>query len=142
MPSSNIEIVRGLYDAFLRGDMTTVLEGLSPDSTWALVGREEDLPFAGPRKGRDGAAEYFRQLADTLEITLFEPQKFLAAEDKVFSWGNWKWRMRRNGVAGEHEWLNVFTLRDGLVSSWRGYVDTAHLAAALHASAPDIRAAS
>lgn len=143
MVSSNIEIVRSLYDAFLRSDTATVIQGLSPDSTWAFVGREQDLPFAGLRKGRDGAAEYFRQLTDTLEITLFEPQKFLAAEDRVFVWGKWQWRMRRSGLGGEQDWLNIFTLDGGLVTAWRGHVDTAHLAAAFNAAPETVmRAAS
>ena len=142
MPSSNTEIVRGLYDAFMRGDLDTVLDGVSPETTWSLVGRQEDVPFAGLRKGKTGVAEYFRVMADTVDINAFQPREFLAAEDKVFAWGDWQWTMRRNGVGGKDEWLNVFTLKDGKVISWRSHTDTAHLAAAWHAPKAAKRAAN
>jgi hypothetical protein len=71
-------------------------------------------------------------MGETVEIRSFEPQTFLAAEDKVFIWGHWSWTMRGTGISGENEWLHVFTFRDdGMVSSWRGHNDTALLAAAL-----------
>jgi uncharacterized protein len=133
MPSSNTEIVRGLYSAFLRGDLDTVMDGLSPEATWTFVGRQEDVPFAGTRHGKAGAAEYFRVLADTVEISAFEPRELVASDDKVFADGDWKWTMRNNGVGGSDEWHHVFTFKDGKVASWRCYTDTAHLAAAAHA---------
>lgn len=140
MPSSNIEIVRGLYDAYLRADLDTILNGMSPDATWALVGRQEDVPFAGLRHGKTGASDFFRIMGETVDVSAFEPREFLAAEDKVIVWGDWQWAMRHNGAGGKGEWLHVFTFKDGKVTAWRSHTDTAHLAAALHA--PAQRAAS
>jgi hypothetical protein len=142
MPSSNIEIVRGLYDAFLRGDLDTVMEGVSPDATWVFVGRQEDVPFAGTRHGKAGAADYFRVLSETVEVNAFEPRELVASEDKVFARGDWQWTVRRNGVGGSNEWLHIFTLGDGKVTTWRCYTDTAHLAETWHASEAAKRAAS
>ncbi|MDB5523163.1 MAG: hypothetical protein JWM58_926 [Rhizobium sp.] len=143
MPSSNIEIVQNIYDAFLRGDIPTVVEGLSPDATWALVGREQDVPFAGIRNGKTGATDFFRILAETVDVGSFVPREYLAAEDKVFVWGDWQWTVRRNGVGGKAEWLHVFVMKNGKVTSWRSHTDTAQIAATLHApaSGTDRRAA-
>lgn len=134
MTTTNTQIVQNLYGAFKRRDIQTVLESLVPDVTWGMVGREQDVPMAGIRHGKAGAADFFRIMAETVEIAAFEPQAFLAAEDKVFIWGHWSWVMRSTGCPGENEWLHVFTLRDGKIVSWRGYNDTAQLAAASRAA--------
>jgi ketosteroid isomerase-like protein len=133
MTAANTETVQALYAAFKRRDIATVLDGLAPDATWGQLGREQDLPMSGLRHGPAGAAEFFRVMAGMVEITAFAPQRFLAAEDKVFAWGTWSWVMRNSGVAGENEWLHVFTFRDGKVAAWRGYNDTAQLALAWRA---------
>ncbi len=134
MSTANTNFVQDLYGAFKRRDMQTVLDALVPDVTWGMVGREQDLPMAGVRHGKAGAADVFRVMAEMVEIVEFEPPTFLAAEDKVFIWGRWRWTMRNNGCAGENEWLHVFSIRDGKVTQWRGYNDTAQLALAYRAA--------
>lgn len=140
MPGSNIEIVREVYDAFLRADIEAVIGRLSADASWSLVGREEDVPFAGLRHGRAGAADFFRTLTDTVDMASFVPREFLSAEDKVFVWGDWEWTMRRTGVSGKDDWLHVFTFRDGEITSFRSHTDTGHLSAAWHA--PELKMAA
>ncbi len=142
MSAANTKLVQDLYAAFKRRDMPAVLDRLSPDVTWGMVGREQDVPMAGIRQGKAGAGDFFRITAETVEIVAFEPQTFLAAEDKVFVWGRWSWIMRNNGCPGENEWLQVFTLRNGKVTQYRGYNDTAQLAAAYRAPAAGKRAAN
>ena len=89
MSAANTKLVQDLYAAFKRRDMPAVLDRLSPDVTWGMVGREQDVPMAGIRQGKAGAGDFFRITAETVEIVAFEPQTFLAAEDKVFVWGRW-----------------------------------------------------
>ena len=142
MSDANIKIVQDIYAAFGRRDIETVLAALAPDVSWGIVGRAEDVPFAGIRHHTAGAGEFFRLLAETQEISRFEPQKFMAAADTVFAWGRYDWTMRRSGVSGVSEWLHVFTIRDGKVVSWRGHQDTAMLAKAYHAAPAAKRAAA
>jgi ketosteroid isomerase-like protein len=142
MSDANIKTIQDIYAAFGRRDIPTVLEALAPDVSWGIVGREADVPFAGVRQGKAGAGEFFRLLAETQEISRFEPQKFMAAGDTVFAWGRYDWTMRRSGVAGVSEWLHVFTIRDGKVVAWRGHQDTAMLADAYHAAPAGKRAAA
>lgn len=72
---------------------------------------------------------------------MFEPMRFIAAEDKVFVWGRYTWTMRRSGVSDTTEWLHVLTVRDGRIRAWLGHNDTAMLAAAYHAGPAAGRAA-
>lgn len=131
MSNDNIDVIKESYAAFKRRDLQAVLDKLSEDVTWGMMGRPEDVPMAGVRHGKAGAADFFRIMSETVDMTSFEPQTFLAAEDKVFVWGHWSWTMRSTGISGENEWLHVFTFKDGKCISWRGHNDTALLAAAL-----------
>jgi len=91
--------------------------------------------------GTAGGAEFFTQLAEAQEFHTFEPLRFLAAEDKVFIWGRYRWTMRKSGVSKESEWLHEITLRDGKMTAWRGHNDTAMLAEAYHAASSAKRTA-
>lgn len=134
MSEANIELVKNGYAAFGRGDIPAVLFEMTPDVVMGIVGRKEDAPFLGMHHGKAGAEEFFRQLGEAHEIHTFEPQRFLAAEEKVFIWGHYRWTMRKSGVSRDTEWLHVITVRDGKISAWIGHNDTAMLAEAYHAA--------
>src|SRR5262249_44821730 len=113
---------------------------LTEDVTWGMVGREQDLPMAGIREGKPGAASFFKTMAETVEVTKFEVLSLVEAGDTVFASGRWTWTMRNNACPGDSEWLHVSTLRDGRAPHSRGYNDTAQLA--LASRAPAKRAAN
>lgn len=128
----NIDLVQRAYAAFGRGDIPGILALMTPDITQGIVGRKEDAPFLGLNRGYDGVKEFFTQLGAAQEIHMFEPKRFLAAEDKVFVWGHYKWTMRKTGVTKHSEWLHELTVSDGKIAAWLGHNDTAMLAAAYH----------
>ena len=86
------------------------------------------------QSGKAGVGEFFRLLGEAHEIHMLEPLRMVAAEDKVFVWGHYRWTMRRSGVGKHSEWLHVLTVRDGKLAAWHGHNDTAMLAAAYHAA--------
>jgi uncharacterized protein len=135
MSEQNLKLVQSVYAAFGRGDIPAVIEAMAPNATIGIVGRRQDAPFLGIfDDGKPGAAEFFKQLAEAHEFHTFEPLRYLAAEDKVFIWGRYRWTMRKSGVSKESEWLHEITLRDGKMTTWRGHNDTAMLAEAYHAA--------
>jgi len=142
MSSANIKLVQDVYAAFGRRDIPGVLDKLAPDVSWGMEGRPEDVPMAGIRSGKPGAGEFFRLLAETQDVTSFEPQRFVAGDDMVFVFGHIRWIMRRNGLAGGNDFLHVFTIRDGMVIAWRGHQDTGLLAEAYHRAPAAKRAAA
>ena len=142
MSNANIKLVQDAYAAFGKGDIPGVFDMMTPDVTIGIVGRKEDAPFFGMHSGKAGAAEFFTQLDAAHAISQFEPQRFLAAEDKVFIWGGYTWTMRNSGVSKDSEWLHVITIRDGKIAAWHGHNDTAMLAAAYHAAPTAKRAAT
>lgn len=142
MSNANIKIVQDCYAAFGRGDVPAILAVLTDDVSFGMVGRPEDVPMAGIHQGKAGAAEFFRCLKETQEITRFSPSDFAANDSNVYVGGSVAWIMNRNGVAGENDWVHVFTFRDGKICAFRGHEDTGLLAAAYHADPEPRRAAS
>ena len=134
MSDANIKRLQDLFSAFQRGDIPTILDALAPDVSWGLAGRPQDIPMLGIRHGKAGASAFFRQLAEVQALTAFEPQRYLAAGDTVFCWGRTAWIMNGNGIAGDNDWLVECTIRDGKVSDFRGYLDTALLTEAYRAA--------
>jgi uncharacterized protein len=132
MSQANLKLVQDAYAAFGRGDVPAVIERMSDNVTIGIVGRREDAPFLGIRNGKAGAGEFFHDLLEAHEIHTFEPLRFLAAEDKVFIWGRYRWTMRKSGVSKESRWMHEITVQDGLMSEWQGHNDTAMLAEAYH----------
>ena len=59
--STNVAVVRQVYEALGRGDVPAVLELLSEDVEWVYQG-PTTIPFAGTRHGRDGVGEFFSLL--------------------------------------------------------------------------------
>jgi len=142
MSNHNIKLVQDTYAAFGRGDIPAILNVMTNDVIMGIVGRKEDAPFLGMNHGKAGVGEFFKQLGDAHDIHMFEPLRFLAAEEKVFIFGHYRWTMRKSGVSKESEWLHVISVKDGKITEWVGHNDTAMLAAAYHAVPSARRAAT
>jgi hypothetical protein len=130
MSNANVTLVRSLYDAFKRGDIAAITDALTPDADWHVHGDPEHFPTLGRWKGPGGAQEFFRLVADNLEVADFSPRDFAAADDKVFVLGRYDWKVRKTGKPVGAEWCHVFTFNNGKVAAFREFTDTAAFAAA------------
>ena len=128
MGNTNIAHVQGLYAAFGRGDVASIVVGLTSDVDWQTVGRQKDFPTLGPRKGAAAVQEFFRLVAENEEFSDFTPREFYAAEDKVFVLGTYSLKIKKTGKPVASEWVHIFTLRDGKVTRFREHTDTAQFA--------------
>jgi ketosteroid isomerase-like protein len=122
--------VRGAYAAYLRADMEAVLGICSEDTEWLACGPADRLPYAGRHRGREQVARYFAILDDKEESNHLVPQEFIVAGDKVIVFGNYSARVNANGRRFETDFVHVFTLRDGKITNFRDYYDTAAAVAA------------
>lgn len=129
----NTQVVRGVYDAFTSGNIAAVLDALTDDVEWCVYGPPE-IPYAGPRHGRDAVAQTFATLNETMEFEHFAPDEFIAQGDQVVAVGSDNRRVRATGQLVENKWAMVFTLRDGKVSRFRAFEDTAAAIAAIRGS--------
>jgi uncharacterized protein len=130
--AQNVDVVQQAYEAFGRGDIPGVLELLTDDVEWTMQGPSV-IPFAGTFRGREGIAEFFTLLDETLEFEQFEPRKFVGQGDTVVVVGYERGLVKPTGRTFEHEWAHVYTLRDGKIATGLFLEDTAALVDALSA---------
>ena len=130
--AQNVDVVQQGYEAFGRGDIPAVLELLTDDVVWTEQGPSV-IPFAGTFRGREGIAEFFTLLDETLEFEQFEPRKFVGQGDTVVVVGYERSLAKQTGRTFEQEWAHVYTLRDGKIATGLFIEDTATMVDALSA---------
>jgi len=131
----NVQTVKEAYAAFERGDITSLLNLVSEDVEWHMPGPSDIIPFAGEFRGREGVGRFFAALGGAEDLEIFEPQEFVAQGDKVVTTGRYRGRIKATGQADDIEFVHVFTVRDGRITNYRQYNDTAPSLAAYSAAA-------
>ena len=130
--STNVDVIRRFYGAFGRGDIPAALDLLADDVEW-IFRAPSVIPFAGTRRGREGVAQFFSLVEETLEFQQFEPREFVAQGDMVVVLGFERNLIKPTGRTFEQEWAHVYALRDGKIAKHQGFEDTAAYVAALDA---------
>ncbi|MEO7672761.1 MAG: nuclear transport factor 2 family protein [Pyrinomonadaceae bacterium] len=120
----NTPIVQEAYQRFESGDIEGILELLSDDIDWT-VPEIENAPFKGLRHGRKAVSDFLDLLAITEEITDFEAREFIEQGDKVVVLGRTTSTVRSTGRHYSTEWVHVCTLKDGKMTGFHEFYDTA-----------------
>jgi ketosteroid isomerase-like protein len=131
--SKNIQTIQDTYAAFGRLDIDALLGMMSNDIDWQFFGPSE-LITTGPRRGKPEVARFFQEVEATWSFEAFEPRQFIAQEDTVVVLGSYRGTAKETGRKFATEWAQVFTLRDGKVTQFREYADTANMADAARKS--------
>lgn len=121
---SNIELVQRAYEAFGRADVPGVLDTMSQDVDWYIPG-PASIPTVGRRRGLSAVGEFFQTLGENQAVESFEPRKFFAHDDMVVVLGHYRWTVRATGRPVECDWVHIFTITNGKVSSFKEITDTA-----------------
>ena len=129
MSNANITLVQGLYAAFGRGDIASLLAAMTSDVDWQTLGPAQDYPTFGQRKGKAAVREFFTQVAATEEFSDFSPRDFYATGDMVFVLGSYAGKNEKTGRGRACAWAHVFTVAGGKVSRFREYTDTTQFVA-------------
>jgi ketosteroid isomerase-like protein len=121
----NITVVKEIYDAVARGDVDAILDRVTDDVDWAAEAAGNAAPWYGQRTGKDGAASFFGDLAQSIEITEFAPHSFAAGDDDVHLLVDWSFRSIATGRDAAMTMHHYWRLRGGKVDHFRGSEDTA-----------------
>ena len=122
MPDA-LNLVQTAYAAFGRGDIPALLNMLTEDVRWQFIG-DRKAPYTGTVTGRDQVGEWFGAVAQADDIQAFEPRQFLVGPDHVTVLGWERTVTKPAGRRFETEWVHVWRLRDGRISSFWGALDT------------------
>jgi ketosteroid isomerase-like protein len=129
---SNIEFVNDLFAAFGRGDIGYVIDAHADDIVMeAPVSRTSTLPWAGARTGRRELVEYFETMAAHVRPEAFRDVVFTASGDRVVVEGSNAGTVPASGERYDHDWVMVFTIRDGKVARFRHFYDPGDIEVAM-----------
>ena len=110
----NIEVVKKGYEAFMSGDMETLMSLLDDNIEWIQPGQSA---VSGTYHGKSELGEYISRLAE--KSTTVNPHRFIADGDTVVV-------LSETTSGGEtSQDADVFTLRDGKLVRAQLYADTA-----------------
>lgn len=88
MSQENVEVARGVFDAWKAGDMEAVRDLYDPD---VIVRPLPDWPEPGPFVGRDAVMRQWEQMREALNADVVEPiSDFIDAADRVVVRQAWR----------------------------------------------------
>jgi uncharacterized protein len=120
MSQENVEIVRSIYDAWLRGEGG--IDRLDPEISMV---ESTTIPGAVSVHGIEAVERYIRSFAKHWEEIRFEPQEYIDAGERVVVIASLVGRGRKSGIEVHRTWAYVWTLRDQKALSMVGYGERA-----------------
>lgn len=122
-------LIRGIYDAFARGDVPAVLGALAPDIRWTEA---DGFPYAGTYTGPDAVLNgVFMRLGTEWDGFAAVPAEHVAQGDTVVSIGTYSGTYKATGKRMEVPFAHVWQVKDGKIVRFRQFTDTALVQAAL-----------
>ena len=119
---SNVNSVRGVYDAFARGDVPAVLRFLSSDILWTEA---EGFPYGGTYTGPDAVLSgVFMRLGSEWDGFSAVPEEFVDGGDTVVALGHYGGTYRATGKSIRVNFAHVWKISEGRAVRFTQYVDT------------------
>jgi ketosteroid isomerase-like protein len=112
MSDENVDVVRGIYEQWGKGNFRAGVELYEPDAILVLA---EGFPEVGSYAGLDGIAEYMRTFLDPWEQVTIEAEELLAAGESVVAAVLQRGTGRGSGASAEFRYFQVWTFRGGRV---------------------------
>ena len=130
MGEQSVEVVRGIYDAFGRGDMAGVLGAMAADIEWYEA---EGLPYGGMYQGGESVAEnVFGPVMRDIPNFAVTPEQFIASGDTVAVVARYRGTGKDTGKELDLQVVHVYDVRDGKVVQFRQFVDTVKFLEVVH----------
>ncbi len=121
--TTNLEIVRALYQAFAAGDIPSVLAALSPTVHWTEA---EGGPYGGISIGPDAVLNnVFMKLGGEWDGFSAVPQEFVTEGSTVVALGEYSATYKATGKSFKAPFAHVWKLEGGKVVSFHQHTDTA-----------------
>ena len=123
MPESNVDRLRGGYEALSRGDYEAIRDELL-DPKILLQDRPE-APDARSYRGYEGMLTTLGDTSETFENFRLDPEQFFEHADKIVVILSMTGRGRASGVPVKERIAHLWTFRDGLAVELRAFTDPA-----------------
>jgi len=124
----NVELVKKVYEAFLRKDYDLILENIEPRVEWeAAVGAGKKIPIGGIRHGVAEVKTYFMELEKVLLIKKYEIKEYIAENDKVVAIGFYEAMVKETNKKLQTPFVAIFTIKNEKLVKYEQFLDTAAL---------------
>ncbi len=131
----NVQVVQQMFAALGQGNLKAALDTFAEDVDFrspVTRVKSAEISWAKPRHGPGEVVAFFVELLQKVQFERMEVLEITAEDDRVVVEGKNRGTVNSNGRAFEHDWVMLFTLRDGkIVRNWH-YYDTADIVAAFH----------
>ncbi len=128
MSLENVQLVRGLYEAFGRGDVPTVLGRMDQGIEWREAENfiyADRSPYVGPQAVLEGV---FMRLGSDWEGFTVMPEEWLDAGDRVVVLGTYSGMHKATGRRVRAQFAHVWSVSEGRVVRFQQYTDTKQFA--------------
>jgi ketosteroid isomerase-like protein len=121
MSQENVDVVKGMLDAFVAGNLELALEVLDDEVVWhgTIGGLDEGRVAYGQRE----VIEAFGENLQAWESHVLEAQRFIDAGDHVVVFWHEEGRGRRSEAEVTTNTAVIYTVRSGRVVEALGYMD-------------------
>jgi ketosteroid isomerase-like protein len=120
MSQLNVDVVRGVYDAYDSRDLDAILSHLDDD---VEVLATEGLPWSGHYYGRDGFADFLSAIDDQVRLTI-ETDELIDSGESVAQIGRSVAQVHISGTTFNSREIHIWRLRADKVISFQNYSDT------------------
>lgn len=132
--ANNTQVVKDAYEKFVSGNIEDLLHLFSEDISWQTP-KVEGSPLGGKWQGRQEVSRFFSELDKTEDITQFEPGEFISQGDRVVVMGNYAATIKATDGRLQTDWVHIFTVKNGKITSFLEFFDTAAVQRAYQRSA-------
>jgi hypothetical protein len=119
-PNENVKTIQSMYDAFGRGDLAGILEHVADEVRW-VVHLDPIVPWSGDFSGKANVPRFFEAIFQSADEHVFVPGEWIVDGDRVVSLGTYACRGRATGKQASAQWVFLWTLEDGAVTSYDQY---------------------
>lgn len=129
-----IQVVQAADVAFAAHQPQQLLTLCTHDCCWQAPGLAAFMPWSGKHHGHAGVLDFIARLDQHLEFPNFVPSSLVVdvVRGQVVAVGSARCRVKASGRLYVKHWAHLFSLRDGLISAFLEYSDTAAQLVAIH----------
>lgn len=125
MSQENVNTVRGMYEAFGKGDIAPIIAAVDPQVEWWEAENfiyADNNPYVGPNAVLEGV---FMRIGNEWDGFVVSPEEVLDAGDTAIGHGYYSGTFKKTGKQVRAQFAHFFSFRDGKVIKFQQYTDTA-----------------
>lgn len=124
----NVSLMKGLYEAFGRGDIPTVLGAMSPDIRWYSAEGSPYMPNGEPWVGPGAILNnLFMKLGGEWDGFTIHPKAFYGAGDSVIVELRYSGTFKATSKRIDAQACHIWDVKDGKVTRFQQYIDTGQM---------------